>query len=257
MTTDSSAIPPPQTPGDATPGGSDTPPPARRKRRLWKALAWAMGVPVLLVALAAGTLYGAVATERGTAYAWQAAVKLLGGRLTGTLEGGTLATGLRLQQVEWRSLDGSGTDIKIDKIDGRWAVSGRPWRLAIDYLHVGTIDARIGSSSSSSSAPMSLPKELRLPMQIDIRDVRVDTLLLHEGGSTSEYSHFIFHGRSDGRHHEAAIDQLDTPFGSVTAKLDGVRPFPADRRNRLFGQGQRGAGAGKRSSERHAGDVGG
>jgi translocation and assembly module TamB len=228
MTTDSSAIPPPQTPGDATPGGSDTPPPARRKRRLWKALAWAMGVPVLLVALAAGTLYGAVATERGTAYAWQAAVKLLGGRLTGTLEGGTLATGLRLQQVEWRSLDGSGTDIKIDKIDGRWAVSGRPWRLAIDYLHVGTIDARIGSSSSSSSAPMSLPKELRLPMQIDIRDVRVDTLLLHEGGSTSEYSHFIFHGRSDGRHHEAAIDQLDTPFGSVTAaaKLDGVRPFP-------------------------------
>src|SRR5580692_11599332 len=126
MTTDSSATPPSQTPGDATPGGSETPPPARRKRRLWKALVWAMGVPVLLVALVAGALYGAVATERGTAYAWQAAVRLLGGRLTGTLEGGTLATGLRLQQVEWRSLDGSGTDIKIDKVDGRWAVSGRP-----------------------------------------------------------------------------------------------------------------------------------
>ena len=65
-------------------------------------------------------------------------------------------------------------------------------------------------------------------MQLDIRDVQVDKLLLHEGGSTSEYSHFIFHGRSDGRHHEAAIEQLDTPFGAVTAaaKLDGVRPFP-------------------------------
>jgi translocation and assembly module TamB len=187
-----------------------------------------MGVPVLLVVLLAGALYGAVATERGTAHAWQAALRLLGGRLTGTLEGGALATGLRLHQVEWRSFDGSGTDIKIDKVDGRWAVSGRPWRFAIDYLHVGTIDARIGSSSSSSSAPMSLPKDLRLPMQIDIRDVRVDTLLLHQGASTSEYSHFIFHGRSDGRHHEAAIDQLDTPFGSVTAsaKLDGARPFP-------------------------------
>ena len=228
MTTDSSANPPPQTPGDATPGSSDTPPPTRRKRRLWMALAWAMGVPVLLVALLAGALYGAVATERGTAYTWQAAVRLLGGRLSGTLEGGSLATGLRLRNVEWRSLDGSGTDIKVDKVDGRWAVDGRPWRFAIDYLHVGTIDARIGSSSSSSSAPLSLPKELRLPMQIDIRDVRVDTLLLHEGASTSEYSHFVFHGRSDGRHHEAAIEQLDTPFGSVTAaaKLDGVRPFP-------------------------------
>ena len=228
MTTDSSATPSPQTPGDATPGGPETPPPARRKRRLWKVLAWFMGVPVLLVALAAGVLYGAVATERGTAYAWQAAVKLLGGRLTGTLDSGALVTGLRLHQVEWRSLDGSGTDIKVDKVDGRWAVSGRPWRFAIDYLHVGTIDARVGSSSSSSSSPLSLPKDLRLPMQIDLRDVRVDTLLLHQGGSTAEYSHFIFHGRSDGRHHEAAIEQLDTPFGSVTAaaKLDGVRPFP-------------------------------
>ena len=228
MTTDSSATPPPQTPGDATPGGPGTPPPARRKRRLWKVLAWFMGVPVLLVALAAGVLYGAVATERGTAYAWQAAVKLLGGRLTGTLDSGALVTGLRLHQVEWRSLDGSGTDIKVDKVDGRWAVSGRPWRFAIDYLHVGTIDARVGSSSSSSSSPLSLPKDLRLPMQIDLRDVRVDTLLLHQGGSTAEYSHFVFHGRSDGRHHEAAIEQLDTPFGSVTAaaKLDGVRPFP-------------------------------
>ncbi len=187
-----------------------------------------MGVPVLLVAIVAGTLYGAVATERGTAYAWQAAVRMLGGRLTGTLEGGALVNGLRLRQVEWRSLDGSGTDIKVDRVDGRWAVAGRPWRFTIDYLHVGTVDARIGSTSSSSSAPMTLPKELLLPMQIDIRDVRVDTLLLHQGGSTSEYSHFNFHGRSDGRHHEAAIDQLDTPFGAVTAeaKLDGVRPFP-------------------------------
>ena len=228
MTTDSSATPSPQTPGDATPGGSGTPPPVRRKRRLWKVLAWFMGVPVVLVALLAGALYGAVATERGTAYAWQAAVRLLGGRLTGTLDGGALATGLRLHQVQWRSLDGSGTDIRVDKVDGRWTVSGRPWRFAIDYLHVGTIDARIGSSPSSSSSPMSLPKDLRLPMQIEIRDVRVDTLLLHQGGSTAEYSHFSFHGRSDGRHHEAAIDQLDTPFGSVTAaaKLDGVRPFP-------------------------------
>jgi translocation and assembly module TamB len=228
MTTDSSATPPPETPGNATPGGSDTPPPARRKRRLWKALAWAIGVPLLLVALVGGALYGAVATERGTAYAWQAAVKLLCGRLTGTLAGGALATGVRLRQVEWRSLDGSGTDIKIDRVDGRWAVTGRPWRFAIDYLRVGTIDARIGSSSSSSSEPIGLPKALLLPMQVDIRDVRVDTLLLRQGGSTAEYSHFLFHGRSDGRHHEAAIEQLDTPFGAVTAsaKLDGVRPFP-------------------------------
>ena len=183
---------------------------------------------VLLLALAVGLLYGALTTERGTAYAWQAAVKLLGGKLSGTLERGALANGLQLRQVRWRSLDGSGTDIQIDRAAGRWALAREPWRFTVDYLHIGTVDARIGSSSSSSSGPVKLPQDLRLPMQLDIRDVQVDKLLLRQGASTTEFSRFVFHGRSDGRHHEAAIERLDTPFGAVTAsaKLDGVRPFP-------------------------------
>jgi translocation and assembly module TamB len=185
-------------------------------------------VLVLLLALAVGLLYGALTTERGTAYAWQAAVRLLGGRLGGTLEGGTLANGVQLRQVRWRSLDGSGTDIQIDRVAGRWALAREPWRFTIDYLHVGTIDARLGASSSTSSEPLKLPQDLRLPMQLEIRDVQVDRLLLHQGASTTELSRFAFHGRSDGRHHEAAVERLDTPFGAVTASatLDGVRPFP-------------------------------
>ncbi|MBK3837013.1 translocation/assembly module TamB domain-containing protein [Paraburkholderia aspalathi] len=235
MTTDVSAHPPAQPPGALPPGEpgqqppSDAPPPRRRRGRLLlKTLAWMVAVLVLLVAVAIGLLYGALTTERGTAYAWQAAVKLLGGKLTGTLESGAIAHGVQLRQVRWRSLDGSGTDIQIDRVAGRWELTHKPWRFAIDYLHVGTIDARIGSSSSSSSAPLKLPQDLRLPMQLEVRDVQVDKLLLHEGGSTTELSRFMFHGRSDGRHHEAAIERLDTPFGAVTAtaKLDGVRPFP-------------------------------
>ncbi len=195
---------------------------------LLKTLAWTLAVLVLLVSLALGLLYGALTTERGTAYAWQAAVRLLGGRLTGTLESGALAHGLQLRQVRWRSLDGSGTDIQVDRVAGRWALTHKPWRFAVDYLHVGTIDARIGSSSSTSSGPLTLPHDLRLPLQLEVRDVQVDKLLLRQGGSTTEFSRFMFHGRSDGRHHEAAIERLDTPFGAVTAaaKLDGVRPFP-------------------------------
>ncbi|MFM0427700.1 translocation/assembly module TamB domain-containing protein [Paraburkholderia aspalathi] len=235
MTTDVSAQPPAQPPGALPPGEpgqqppSDAPPPRRRRGRLLlKTLAWMVAVLVLLVAVAIGLLYGALTTERGTAYAWQAAVKLLGGKLTGTLESGAIAHGVQLRQVRWRSLDGSGTDIQIDRVAGRWELTHKPWRFAIDYLHVGTIDARIGSSSSSSSAPLKLPQDLRLPMQLEVRDVQVDKLLLREGGSTTELSRFMFHGRSDGRHHEAAIERLDTPFGAVTAtaKLDGVRPFP-------------------------------
>ncbi|MFL9951068.1 translocation/assembly module TamB domain-containing protein [Paraburkholderia agricolaris] len=231
MTTDATAQPSAQPPGAHPPGSQpspDAPPPERRRGRwLLKTLAWTVAVLVLLVAVAIGLLYGALTTERGTAYAWQAAVKLLGGKLTGTLESGTIASGVQLRQVRWRSLDGSGTDIQIDRVAGRWGLTHQPWRFTIDYLHVGTIDARVGSSSSSSG-PLELPKDLSLPMQLEVRDVQVDKLLLREGGSTTEFSRFMFHGRSDGRHHEAAIERLDTPFGAVTAaaKLDGARPFP-------------------------------
>jgi translocation and assembly module TamB len=207
----------------------DAPPPERRRGRLLlKTLAWTIAVLVLLVAVAIGLLYGVLTTERGTAYAWQAAVKLLGGKLTGTLESGAIANGVQLRQVRWRSLDGNGTDIQIDRVAGRWGLTRKPWRFTIDYLHIGTIDARVGSSSSSSSGPLKLPQDLRLPMQLEVRDVQVDKLLLRQGGSTTELSRFMFHGRSDGRRHEAAIERLDTPFGAVTAaaKLDGVRPFP-------------------------------
>jgi translocation and assembly module TamB len=235
MTTDVSAQPPVQPPGNppsgAEPPGTPEPPPAKRRRAgrlLLKTLAALVVVLVLVVALALGLLYGALTTERGTAYAWQAAVKLLGGKLSGTLESGALANGVRLREVRWRALDGSGTDIQIDRVSGRWALMREPWRFTIDYLHVGTVDARIGASSSSSSEPLKLPQDLRLPMQLEIRDVQVDKLVLHQGTSTTEFSHFAFHGRSDGRHHEAAVERLDTPFGAVTAsaKLDGVRPFP-------------------------------
>ncbi|MFM0554511.1 translocation/assembly module TamB domain-containing protein [Paraburkholderia sediminicola] len=231
MTTDVSAQPPAQPPGaqpPEQPPGQQPPPRRRLGRLLLKTFAWTVAVLVLLLVLAVGLLYGALTTERGTAYAWQAAVKLLGGKLSGTLERGALANGLQLRQVRWRSLDGSGTDIQIDRVAGRWALAREPWRFTIDYLHIGTVDARIGSSSSSSSGPVKLPQDLRLPMQLDIRDVQVDKLLLRQGASTTEFSRFVFHGRSDGRHHEAAIERLDTPFGAVTAaaKLDGVRPFP-------------------------------
>jgi translocation and assembly module TamB len=238
MTTDPSANPSENPPGATPPGGeppggsngSDTPPPAkkpRRVRRLWKAIAWGIIVPAVLVGLIGGALYGVIVTERGTAYAWQMAVKLLHGQLEGKLDSGSIATGLHMRDVRWRSLDGSGTDIRVDRVDGRWALSDRPWRFVVDYLHVGNVEARIAPSTSKSE-PMSLPKDLRLPLQLAIRDLSVDKLMLHEGASTSEYARLLFRGRSDGVHHEASVDRLDTPFGAVTAaaKLDGVRPFP-------------------------------
>jgi len=230
---------PPQAPDSAGANGANEPPsgdgrepgvpPPRRRRRWWKSLAWAVAAPVLIVGLVAGLLYGAATTERGTAWVWRAAVKALGGQLAGTLDGGTIATGLRLHDVSWRGKD--GTTFAIDRVSSQWALEiheGRPWRFVLDYLHVGDVDARIVPSAPAEPAsPMTLPRDLRLPLALEIRDVRVAKLTLREGASATEFSNFAFHGRSDGRHHEAAVEQLDTPYGAVSAsaKLDGVRPF--------------------------------
>ncbi|HEV3431740.1 MAG TPA: translocation/assembly module TamB domain-containing protein [Paraburkholderia sp.] len=212
--------------GQGNEGGERKTPPPRRYRTL-KALAWLVVAIVLLVALLVGALYGALTTERGTALAWRAAVALLDGKLAGTLEGGALARGVRLSNVAWHGPD--GTTVKVDRVDGQWAVQGfgrAPWRFVVDYLHVGEIDARVVPSNEPSQ-PMTLPQNLQLPLGLEIRDLQVDKLTLHQGASTTEFSRLLFHGRSDGRHHEAAVERLDTPFGAVNAhaKLDGVRPF--------------------------------
>ncbi|MGV4684395.1 translocation/assembly module TamB domain-containing protein, partial [Burkholderia pseudomallei] len=182
---------------------------------------------VVLVAATAGALLAAATTERGTQLAWHAAVKLLGGRLAGTLEGGALATGVRIRQLAWTSPDGSGTEVRIDRLAGRWALTRAPWRLSIASLRAGTIDVRVAPSPPS---PTVMPKDLRLPLQLAVDDLRFDRLRIHEAGSTTELDNLIFHGASDGRRHDATLERLDTPFGALTAnaRLDGVRPFAID-----------------------------
>ncbi|NIE66188.1 translocation/assembly module TamB domain-containing protein [Burkholderia sp. Ax-1719] len=223
---------PPEGEGAPPAEGADpqaTPPVPKRRGRTWlKAFAWTFATLLLIVALVAGALYGALTTERGTALAWRAAVKVLGGQLAGTLDGGALATGVRLRDVSWHGTD--GTTATIDRASGEWKLEinkDRPWRFVVSYLHIGDIDLRVVPSNEPSSGPLTLPKDLRLPLALDIRDVHVNKLTLHQGASATEFSNFSFRGRSDGQHHEAAVEQLDTPYGAVSAeaKLDGVRPF--------------------------------
>jgi translocation and assembly module TamB len=213
--------------GDGASGGGA---PVPKKRGGWRRFAkWLGGIVlvlVLCVALGLATILYALNSERGTRYVWQTATSLLGGRLSGKLDGGAISTGLRLRNVRWKGAD--GTDVAVDSVSGRWELTRAPLRFTIDYLHVGTVDARI-APSPKSSGPIELPKDLRLPIQLVISDVTLDKLRLHEGAATTEFSRLALSGHSDGRHHSATIQRLETPFGAVTAalKLDGVaRPFP-------------------------------
>ena len=169
----------------ASENGTPSPKPRRGGwRRLAKWLGGFVLVVVLCFALGVAMILYAVNSERGTRYVWQAATSLLGGRLSGTLDGGAIATGLRLRNVHWKSLDGKGTDIAVDSASGRWELTRAPLRFTIDYLHVGTVDARIAPSPKDTSKT-ELPQDLRLPIQLAISDVTLDKLRLHEGATTT------------------------------------------------------------------------
>ena len=182
-------------------------------------------------------LYGALTTERGARLVWRVAVALSGGRLSGTFEGGTLASGVRLANLHFLqppvtsggAPDAAGaagaTEIRIDRLSGRWALTRSPWRLTIADLHAGTVDARF--APSRSNAPTSLPQSLRLPIQLDVRSIGIDRLRVHDGASVMEFGRLRLSGRSDGRHHALSLGGLDTPYGAITGdlSLDGVRPF--------------------------------
>ena len=82
MTKDTHDTPPPHDPDspERAPEG------APRRSRLVRGVAWTLAGAVLLVVLAAGLVLAAITTERGTRLAWDAAVRVLGGRLAGTLK---------------------------------------------------------------------------------------------------------------------------------------------------------------------------
>lgn len=218
--------------GAGAPGAPQEPEPraSRRRHRARRALAWAAFGVALFVVFIGAALYGALATEPGTRTLWRSAVALTGGRLTGVFEGGTLARGVTLADVRWRERAGPAgappTDIRIDRLSGRWELTRSPWRLTVESLHIGTIDAHF--APSASSAPMQLPRDLRSPIELDLRAVTVDKLLVRGAASTTEIDRLRIRGRSDGRHHALSIDGLDTAYGTLSAQLalDGLRPFP-------------------------------
>lgn len=190
------------------------------------ALIGALLLVVCLLSLAAGALYGAIHTERGTRLAWQAALSLSGGRLHGEYVGGSLARGVRLAHVDWH--DGQ-TRVQIDFVTGQWALTRAPWRLTVDFLHAGTVDVQ--QAGTSSAGPATLPRSLNLPLQLALRSVRIDHLRLHSGTgpalTSSEFSNLALHGSSDGYNHMLSVDSLATPYGSFSGALSlvGSRPF--------------------------------
>lgn len=198
------------------------PPSANRKSRRGRRIAAWSGVTIvtLLVAVA-GTAVWAVKTESGTRFIWNTAVNTLGGKLTGQLQGGTIADGVRLREVHYKD---DKRELQIDSIDASWHLALAARKFSVRHLRLGTVDF---SQQPSPPEPSTMPTSLSLPLALDLNNIALDKLRFTQGASTTELSNLRLHGDSDGTQHTLVLDSLTTPFGNTAAMvhLNGKQPF--------------------------------
>lgn len=217
----------------------DTPrQPPRRRRRVWKALAWIVGVMLVLVIALVVTAVAALRTESGTRHLWNLATRLSAGTLAGKLDGGTVAHGLRLRDVVFASGD---THVTIDRVDARWQMSWSPTRLHVEWLRLGKIDARLPASPPSTE-PARMPASLELPLAVDVDVLTIAELSWLQGppatSSPIVLSDLSGALHSDGLRHRVVIDKLATPYGKLqaNAQIAGQTPFALSAEALLEGQ---------------------
>ena len=208
--------------------------PAPRRRRAGKIAGWSIGALALGVLVVAGAGLYVVKTESGTRLAWNSAVRLLGGKLSGQLLDGTIADGLRLRELHYRD---ERRILAVDRVDASWHLALAARKLTVHYLRVGAVEL---NQQPTPSEPNTMPESLALPLALDLREIALDRLSFTEGTSTTELSKLRLHGQSDGRAHRLVLDSLVTPFGAATAQLqlDGKTPFAVGGALELSGQYQ-------------------
>lgn len=201
-------------------------------RRLQRRLAGLLIAALLLLMLSAALLFYAAQSESGAQALWRLATTALQGRLSGTLDGGTLARGLRLRNVMYH--DGK-TQVTIDRFDGAWRLDWSPLVLTLDYLRAGAVDVRL--PAAPPSAPITLPQTLRSPLAITLNELSLAKLNLHQDVFEIELNDLLINARSDRERHTLALKKLGTPYGAATAdvRIDAMRPFALSGKVELAG----------------------
>ncbi|WP_442591166.1 translocation/assembly module TamB domain-containing protein [Ralstonia pickettii] len=214
----------PQTPESNQPA---TPRPERPKRG-WgrRALRWsgAFAALVLTIVLGlAGWLVWAIHSQSGTAQLWALATRFGNAYVSGKLEGGTVREGLSLRDLHVRA---GSTEVRIDHVEGRWAITRGPWHAHFAYLRAGNVEVIL--HPTPPTPPSGPPDSLALPLGLDVDRLAVDRLAIRQGTSTSELKSIAGSLHSDGTHHNVLLDGMESPAGKLAAtlRMTGTRPYP-------------------------------
>ena len=197
--------------------------PSRARRRLIGA--------AMLFALLGMLVFSALYTEQGARILWQGAMHALPGKLSGELIGGTLVDGLQLRNLLYRD---NARLVKIDRLTGQWHWSFSPLELSIGDLRIGTLEL---TQFPVPQEPTTLPRQITLPLAIDLRHATLQKLILHQDDSATTISDIALAARSDRVQHMLTIEHVDTPYGSANARLqvDGRQPFAVNGEAHLHG----------------------
>ncbi|WKZ84392.1 translocation/assembly module TamB [Ralstonia pickettii] len=214
----------PQTPESNQPA---TPRPERPKRG-WgrRALRWsgAFAALVLTIVLGlAGWLVWAIHSQSGTAQLWALATRFGNAYVSGKLEGGTVREGLSLRDLHVRA---GSTEVRIDHVEGRWAITRGPWHAHFAYLRAGNVEVIL--HPTPPTPPSGPPDSLALPLALDVDRLAVDRLAIRQGTSTTELKSIAGSLHSDGTHHNVLLDGMESPAGKLAAtlRMTGTRPYP-------------------------------
>ncbi|MFX7052493.1 hypothetical protein ABTH91_20890, partial [Acinetobacter baumannii] len=79
----------------------------------------------------------AIHSQSGTAQLWALATRFGNAYVSGKLEGGTVREGLSLRDLHVRA---GSTEVRIDHVEGRWAITRGPWHAHFAYLRAGNVE---------------------------------------------------------------------------------------------------------------------
>ncbi len=154
---------------------------------------------------------------------WSLATRFGHAYVSGKLAGGTLRDGLSLRDLHVRA---GSTDVRIDHVEGRWAITRGPWHARFAYLSAGNVDVTL--HPTPSTPPSGPPASLALPLALDVDRLAVDRIAIRQGTSTTELKALAGSLHTDGTHHNVLLDGVETPAGKLAAtlRMTGTRPYP-------------------------------
>jgi len=142
-------------------------------------------IAVLLTTVA--VWYWLLHTQSGAAFAWSQIQSAMGGDLTGEFKGGDFASGFEIGKLR---LNTSAVDLRIESNRASIDVDFYPFKIEVADVRLQGATVRLrksGSEGENGRDVESLLAALRLPLQLDLIDARVDEIewIIDESESVS------------------------------------------------------------------------